>query len=366
MRILLLANNDIGLYRFRKELVSRLAEDHDLILSFPPGRFTQAFKELGCRVVDTRVDRRGLNPFADFALFLRYLGLLSRVKPQAVLTYTIKPNIYGGLACRLKGIPQIANITGLGTAVESGGLLSKLILFMHKAGLKKARHVFFQNTRNRDRLVGGGVVTAPSSLIPGSGVNLSENPLEPYPGDDQGVGFLFIGRIMKSKGVGELLKAFGALRKENAAVRLSMAGEPEKDYMDSLNALVDSQVSYLGYRSDIHELIAGCHCVVLPSYHEGMANVLLEAAASGRPVIASRIPGCRETFDEGTSGLGCEPKDADSLQKAMEAFLKIPNGQRRLMGLAGRDKMVREFDRNKVIDAYLEEIEKVWNEKTAS
>lgn len=363
MRILLLANSDIGLYRFRKELVSRLAGEHELVLSLPPGRFTQAFRDMGCQVVDTRLDLRGLNPFKDFALAVRYLRLIWRIKPQAVLTYTIKPNVYGGLACRLLGVPQLANITGLGTSIESGGPLRKLVLAMYRFSLKKARRVFFQNAHNRDLMLGSGVITAPSRLIPGSGVNLQENPLEPYPDDKQGVQFLFIGRIMKSKGINELLEAFKKVRETNASAVLTLVGEPVGDHAGSLKALDgEGQIRYLGYRGDIHDLITACHCVVLPSYHEGMANVLLEAAAAGRPVIASGIPGCREAFDEGESGLSCVPGDSGSLLRAMNAFIGLPWQDKRDMGLHGRAKMEREFDRERIIRAYLDEIASIQGE----
>lgn len=360
MKIAIFANNDVGLYRFRRELVQRLVASHEVLVVMPAGRYSEAFTQMGCQVIDVPLERRGMKPLSDFLLFLHYHRHLADFMPQVVLTYTVKPNVYGGMACRLKKLPQIANITGLGTAVENGGLLSKLVLFLHKVGLKKARCVFFQNRQNLDSLTQQGVVTAPARLIPGSGVNLVDNPYMPYPAFEGELRFLFIGRVTKNKGIEELLAATEALRQTHPGVTLTLIGEAEEDYQGRLEN--QEGIRFLGFRSDIHEQIAQSHCVLLPSYHEGMANVLLEAASTGRPVIASRIPGCMETFDEGASGFGCEPKDQDSLLSAMKRMANLSNEDRAQMGRHGRQKMERVFNRELIIKAYLEEIAKIQEE----
>ncbi len=354
MKIAIFANNDVGLYRFRRELVERLAASHEVLIVMPSGRYSEAFSRMGCQVSDVPLERRGMNPISDILLFLHYVRHLADFKPQVVLTYTVKPNVYGGLACRLKGISQIANITGLGTAVENGGLLSKIVLTLHKIGLKKARCVFFQNEHNRDLMTSTGVILGKTRLVPGSGVNLKDNPLEPYPSDEQGLRFLFIGRVTKDKGVDELLEAMKGLRQSRPDATLTLVGEAEEDYEGRLRN--EPGITFLGFRSDIHEQIKACHCLVLPSYHEGMANVLLEAASTGRPVIASRIPGCRETFDEGVTGFGCEPMDPHSLLEALKRFAALSLRDKEEMGRRGREKMERTFDRNHILKAYLEEI----------
>lgn len=360
MRIAIFANNDVGLYRFRKELVGKLAAKNEVLVLMPKGRYSEHFLSMGCQVSDIPLERRGMNPFRDFLLFLRYHRHLADFQPQVVLTYTVKPNVYGGLACRLRRVPQIANITGLGTAVEKGGLLKNIVLTLHRIGLKKARCVFFQNEHNLNALTSSGIITGKTRLIPGSGVNLEENPFEPYPAEENGLRFLFIGRITKNKGVGELLAAMKALRESGVNAALTLIGEAEEDYAGCLQDA--DGITFLGFRSDIHEQIKACHCLVLPSYHEGMANVLLEAASAGRPVIASRIPGCAETFDEGVSGFGCEPMDADSLLSAMKRFTLLTNREKAEMGRSGREKVERSFDRNIIIKAYLEEIATIQEE----
>jgi glycosyltransferase involved in cell wall biosynthesis len=363
VRILLLANNGVGLYRFRLELLQELLKRHEVYISLPRGPLVPELEKLGCRYVRTVLNRRGLNPLQDLFLLAAYVRMMCRLRPGLTLTYTVKPNVYGGLAARLCRVPQIANITGLGTAVENGGSLSRLVLRLHRLGLARARRVFFQNSRDMGLLVSRRVIMAPVSLIPGSGVNLAANPLAPYPDTAEGVRFLFIGRLMKDKGIEELLTAIAQVRESCGEARLLIVGEPDEGDMDRLNAMqVLGHLTFLGYRSDIHEQIAASHCVVLPSYHEGMSNVLLEAAAAGRPVIATRIPGCRETFDEGISGLGCELRDAESLRDAMLAFIRLPDEDKRAMGLAGRRKMEREFDRGIVVNAYMSEIENLEKE----
>jgi len=363
VNILLLANNDVGLYRFRRELLEALLREHTVILALPEGRFSQEFARMGCRVEPVALDRRGTNPLRDFGLFLRYRALIRKIKPDLALTYTVKPNVYGGLACRLSRVPVIANVTGLGTAVENGGPLRLLVMGLHRLGLKKARCVFFQNRHNQETMVSSGAVRGRTRLIPGSGVNLTENALEPYPEEGAGVRFLFIGRVMRNKGVEELLSAMARVKERHPGVSLTLVGEPDEDYESRLRGLESGgHLRYLGYRRDVHAQIAAAHCLVLPTYHEGMSNVLLEAASAGRPVIASRIPGCVEAFDEGVSGFGCEPRDSDSLLAAMERLIALPHAQRAEMGRRGRLKVEREFDRSLVVGAYMEEIDSIREE----
>lgn len=365
MRILILTNNDVGLFRFRFELVQSLrASGHEVLLSLPPGSLVKHFETLGCTFLPTPFSRRGMNPLSDLGLLLRYLRMLRKYKPQAVLTYTIKPNIYGGLACRLLGIPYLANITGLGTAMEQGGLVSRLLYFLYRAGLKKANCVFFQNEHNRRMFETVLSQSADARLLPGSGVNLQRFQPLPYPGDEAGTRFLFIGRVMRDKGVNELLEAMAAVRTAHPDARLDLLGGCDEDYEGILNARqADGLLTWHGHVNEVLPFIEACHCLVLPSYHEGTANVLLEAAASARPVIATRVPGCMETFDEGVSGLGCEPRSAVSLKDAMLAFLHLSQGARRDMGLAGRTKMEKEYDRGIVVNAYEEELARVAAEK---
>lgn len=361
MKILILTNNDVGLYRFRKELLQTLLQEHTVSVSLPDGPFVSKMKEMGCHICLTDVDRRGVNPLKDMQLFLHYLKLLRSERPDVVISYTIKPNIYGGLACRFYNVPQLATITGLGTSIENRGPLQFLTLALYRICLKRARCIFFQNKQNLAFMQQHGIAQENFHLLPGSGVNLHDNPFEPYPEDDTTVRYLFIGRIMKDKGIGELLECAKQIHDKHSNITFDIVGDFDDPAYASLFEPLQAQgcIYHLGFRNDIHELIASHHAIVLPSYHEGLSNVLLEAAACGRPVITTNVPGCKETFDEGVSGYGVPARDADALFKALLRFANLPHPQKAEFGRMARDKIVREFDRNIVINAYCKEIKKL-------
>lgn len=362
-KVFILANSASGLYGFRFELLERLvSEKYSIVLSCPYGVYFKDFSELGITCIETAIDRRGTNFFSDLKLFFNYLSLIRKHNPCIVLSYTVKPNVYGGIASRLLRIPHIANITGLGDSVSNPGRLQQFVLSLTKFALKKSKKVFFQNKSNKEFFEQRAIVsTTQTQLIPGSGVNLTRFAYLPYPIEKDGcVRFLFIGRILKDKGIGELLEAVTSIHQEKSSIICDLVGFYEDDTFKQ--AITDYEHlgagTFLGVSKDISSLLKEYHAVILPSYHEGMANVLLEAAASGRPVLASKVPGCQETFDEGISGIGFEAKSVDSLYNAIKKFLSLTPEQREAMGRAGRAKMEREFDRQIVVDAYMEQIEK--------
>lgn len=360
MRIVILTNADIGLYKFRKELVEQLCKSNEVYIVLPDGKLIEQLKKIGCKFIKFDFNRRGMNPFADLNQIKKYMKLLKDIKPDIVLTYTIKPNIYGGIACQIRGIPYIANVTGLGTTIENGGLLRFISTTLYKAGLKKASCVFFQNKDNQKFFLDKKIVKGKTRLIPGSGVNIDTYNLEPYPSDRDGIRFLFVGRIMKDKGIGELLQAIQKIHKINLGVTLDIVGWSDENYSDALKvAEAAGAIRYHGFQLDLHPYYSNCHCVVLPSYHEGTANVMLEASSTGRPVITTRVPGCQETFDEGITGFGCDVKNTESLINAMDHFLSITQEKREQMGKSAREKMIKEYDRKIVLTAYKEEIETV-------
>lgn len=363
MNILILTNNADGLYKFRAELITELARRYDVTISAPRDDFSEKLAALGANIIETEFSRRGKNPFRDLQLMKTYEKLIREVKPDAVLTYTIKPNVYGGLACQKTKTPYLANVTGLGTSIENGGPLAALTTTLYKMGLKKASCVFFQNEANKKLFEEKKLVRGRTRRIPGSGVNLEKHCPEPYPDTADGIRFLFIGRVMRDKGIGELLEAVKNLR-ERHAVTLDIVGGYDEDYSAQIGeAEAAGYVRYHGQQPSVHEFIKNAHCTVLPSYHEGMANVMLESAATARPVVTTTVPGCRETFDEGATGFGCEAGSAESLTEAMERFLALSQEEKQRMGEAGRKKVEAEFDRNVVIGAYLEEIEAIINKK---
>lgn len=359
-KVLILANNDIGLYKFRKTLIEELLrQGNEVTISLPYGDFIPELKKLGCKFIDTSLDRRGMNPVRDVSLYRQYCRILKETQPDLVISYTIKPNIYGGLACRMAKIPFAANITGLGSAIEGGGMLRKLVFTMYKAGLAKAKVVFFENEGNREVLVNAGVVKREKTqVLNGAGIDTDEYPLLPY-SNEKPVHFLFVGRIMKEKGVDELFEAIMRLKAEYGdGVILDVVGMFEESYQKQIDQLQnDGVIVFHGYQQDVKPFYEMAHCVVLPSYHEGMSNVLLEAASCGRPIITSNIHGCMEAVEDRVSGYLCEVGDTDSLYSAMKGFILLPHEEKMHLGLVGRERMVRLFDKKEIVQETMERLE---------
>lgn len=352
-KILIFTNHSYMLYRFRLELIQELKKAHEVVLSMPFVGHEDDFKALGIRCIETSVDRRGLNPKTDLQLLLRYWKLLRQEQPDLVITYSIKPNIYAGLCCRAAGIPYCANVQGLGTAFQKLGL-AQFVSILYRSALKDARTVFFENECNAEEFRKRKITPAnQQTVLPGAGINLEHYSYVPYPNHDA-VHFLYLGRIMKEKGIDEL---FAAMQQLNRAygnrVILDLVGFYDDDfYQRQVDELVSAGIAvFHGFQTDPLPYYASTDCVVLPSYHEGMSNVLLEAAAIGRPVITSNIPGCREAVEHEKTGLLCTVKDTKSLYEQMRHMVTIPIAERSAMGQAAHEKMVREFDKRNVVSA---------------
>lgn len=355
-KILILANNDVGLYNFRKELIEELIKKNEVYISLPYGDLIPKLEELGCNFIDTPISRRGTNPLTDIKLLLKYRNIIKEIKPDIVLTYTIKPNVYGGMASRMSKVPYLANITGLGTAVENGGLLQSITLLLYKISLKKANCVFFQNIDNRE-FITKNITIKNHKLIPGSGVNLNQYSLLNYPSDDS-INFLFVARIMKEKGIDQYLEAAEYIREKYPNTVFHILGYCEDTYEERLKVLQNKGIiQYHGMQSDVREFHKISHCTIHPTYYpEGMSNVLLESAACGRPIITTNRSGCREIVDDGENGYIVEKQNSFDLIEKVEMFLRLEKGDKEKMGLKGRLKIEKEFDRKLVINAYLNEI----------
>lgn len=324
---------------------------HEVFISLPYGEKVEPLKTMGCKFIDTDLDRRGINPFTDVKLIRNYFKIINKIKPDKVITYTIKPNIYGGLVCRIKGIPLYANITGLGTAFQGNGMLARLVTRMYKTAFKKAKVVFFENEGNRDVIISKGIVPKERThCLHGAGVNVEEYSFKEYPADDT-IRFLFIGRVMREKGVDELFDAAKRLKAENANAAIDIVGPFEDDYEDIVTKLNESGViNYYGYQRNVKPFIEKSHCFVLPSYHEGMANTLLECGAMGRPLITSNIHGCLEAVQDGKTGYLCNVKDADDLYKKMKQFIELPYEEKKEMGRMSHEYVASVFDKRKVVE----------------
>ena len=348
-KILVLTNHSYMLYRFRLELLQELAKSYEVVLSMPFAGHEDDFKALGFRCIETQVDRRGINPKTDLALLKTYRKLLKAEKPDLVITYSIKPNIYGGMACTRLKIPFCANVQGLGTAFQKP-MIARFVTMLYRYAFRRVRTVFFENQANAKEFRDRNILTPEKqTVLHGAGINLDRYPLSPYP-DNNVPHFLYLGRIMKEKGIDELLTACKKLHTEGHAFHLDMVGFYEDEYQAQVEELVSMGIAtFHGFQETPLPYYVGADCVVLPSYHEGMSNVLLEAASIGRPLITSDIPGCKEAVDHDRTGYLVQVKDADSLFEAMKNFLSLTPDQRKEMGLCGRAKMEKEFRKEEIV-----------------
>lgn len=360
MKILILANFDVGLYQFRRELIAELLKTNEVYISLPYGELVEPLKEMGCKYIDTQLERRGMNPFKDAKLFFTYLKIFRQVKPDLVITYTIKPNVYGGFAARVTRIPYAVNITGLGTAFQNTGMLRTAVTLMYKLGCKKAKVVFFENEENKRIFIDKRIVKKEQvCLLNGAGVNLDYYQVTEYPAGDV-TKFLFIGRVMKEKGIDELFSAMRYLINEGIDCSLDVLGGLDENYEEKIKKYEEEGwLNYYGYQKDVRPFIAAAHCLVLPSWHEGMANTNLESAACGRPIITSNIHGCLEAVEDGVTGFLCEKKNADNLYHIMRKFTELSYAEQKTMGLAGRRRMEQLFDKRKVIEATIERLKEL-------
>lgn len=352
MKILILANNDVGLYKFRKELIQELIRrGNKVIVSLPDGELIPDIRKLGVKVILTDVDRRGINPLTDLKLLIRYFRMEVTLKPDLVITYTIKPNVYGGLVSRILHIPYAENITGLGTTFQTENFVRKLVCFLYKISSKHAKVVFFENEENKQTFLDNHLIREEQACrLNGAGVNLEEYPYTEYPDENEPIRFLFIGRVMKEKGVDELFEAARRIKKEYPDVLFDIVGPMEDEYNSVLKKLEeDGIITYYGYQKDVRPFIARCHCFVLPSWHEGMANTLLEAGAMGRPLITSRIHGCMEAVIDGESGFLTEKGDEESLIPKIRIFLQLERYEQENMGWKSREHIEQVFDKVKIV-----------------
>jgi galacturonosyltransferase len=360
-KVLILVNHDVVIYNFRKELVERLIEEgFEVIISSPYGERIDDLINMGCKYLEATISRHGTNITEEINLIRYYKKIIKSIKPDVVLSYTIKPNVYGGMACRSLNVPYIANITGLGTAVEKTGILQKISIILYKFAFKKINRIFFQNTENRQFFIDNNIMNDKHRLVPGSGVNLDYFIPLTYPKDDT-VEFVFISRIMKEKGIDQYLEAAEYIREKYPNTRFHVCGFCEESYEEKLYTLENKKIIiYHGMVRDVRNVIKKTHCTIHPTYYpEGLSNVLLESSACARPIITTNRSGCREVVDNNVNGYIVEQENTQELISKIEEFINLTNETKKQMGLAGRKKVEQEFDRQIVVEAYLSEISKI-------
>jgi len=357
MTILILSNLASYTYNFRLEIIDAILQKGWRVVIACENDSDEKYSLLAnkARMVNVPFNGKGTRIKEEFALIRTYRKLVDSVKPNAVLSFTIKMNLYGGWVASRRKIPFFPMITGLGE-LEKKGRLQKLLMLMHKSVMPKAHCIFFQNRANMDFFEENGIRIKKSVLLPGSGVNLEKFRCLPYPPRENQITFAFIGRLTRTKGIEEYLDVAQALC---SLAKFYVAGVCDRIYLERVEELNrKGAIEYLGMLDDTRTLLEKINCIVLPTYHpEGMSNVLLEAGASGRPAICTDRPGCSEIVQNNVNGFFCKPRDTENLRNTVERFLSLSYEEREQMGLEARKKVERSFDRNIVVSAYMDELE---------
>ncbi len=365
--IVLSINMTWNIVNFRSGLIRRLlADGYRVVAVSPADGHVDRLVAMGVEHVDIAIDNKGVSPVRDLALLRDYRRILKELRPAAFLGWTIKPNVWGSLAAQSLGIPVINNISGLGTAFIKVGLLTRVVRALYRGALARSSTVFFQNRYDRDLFVEQGMVRAgQTALLPGSGIDLTDfTPVTAPNGEDAPFAFLMVARLLRDKGVVEYAEAARIVRAAYPDVRFRLLG-----FLDVANRtaidratvegwVAEGVIDYMGEADDVRPHLAAASAVVLPSYREGMPRSLLEAAAMGRPLIATDVPGCTEIARAGENAFLCTVRDARSLAEAMLAMLALSPDERAAMGARSRAIAEAEFDTVVVEVAILDAIQR--------
>lgn len=366
-KVVIAGNTSWYLANFRLTLMKRLLkENYEVIAYAPLDKYTRNLEESGIRFAPMYIDNNGTNPLRDFFLLLQMYRFLKKEAPLVYLGYTVKPNVYGGIVCKLLNIPTVLNIAGLGTVFVKNTWITGIVKKLYALGLKKSKKVFFQNKDDKDLFLKLGLVkSTQTELLPGSGVNINHfKPMQnEYKKESDRFIFLLLGRLLWDKGVGEYVEAGKLLKSSHKNVEFWVLGflqatNPNGISRQQLNDWVsEGLIRYLGDSDDVRTVISQADCVVLPSYYrEGVPRSLLEAASMGKPIITTDSVGCREVVDDGRTGYLCKPRDSYELAKSMIKILTLSSEKRHQMGLRAREKMRYEFNEEYVINKYLDAI----------
>lgn len=367
MHILFLSNSIGGLKSFRMELIEELLKQGDKVSICSPCEISaDFFADMGCRIYPISMSRHGKNPFKEIKLISIYKRILKECKPDVVLAYTIKPNVYGSIACNKFNIPIICSVTGLGAAVENGGILQSISILLMRYGMRFASHVYFQNKESQDFFESCRIKLKSQSLVAGSGVNIEKFALKNYPSTENHIDFLYTGRILEAKGIGLYLNAARKLKSENPNLNFHIVGIKDDT---KYSAMVDEYaqngiIKFHGYQTDPRKFIEVAHCQVHPTYYpEGMSNVLLESASMGRPAITTDRSGCKEIVEDGITGFIIPQRDEEALVNALRRFIQLPYDNKCKMGLNAHKKVSTQFNRKDVVNDYIRRMHELVSNK---
>lgn len=369
--IALVANTTWNIYNFRLNIIDKLLkEGHKVVVLSPIDEYLKykekypTVKHFGIRTLN----RYGVNPLSDVLLILELIRKYRKIKPDIILHYTNKPNIYGALAAKVSGIDSIATITGLGYAFIHRGTVSKITKLLYRIAAKMHKKLIFQNKADRKLFIENNFVEKENALlVKGSGVDTqyffpSENGV-----DYDHTTFTFIGRLLYDKGIVEFIDAAKSIKKKYPKARFWVVGEldeknPSSIEKEDLNYWIDQKIiEYRGFERDVRPVLRKTDCVVLPSYREGLPRIVLEGLAMGKPIITTKTAGCEETVNDGQNGFLVAIKSSKELITAIEQFLNKNIDEQKEMGKAGRLRAEKEFDSLLIADQVYDIIKPIIN-----
>jgi glycosyltransferase involved in cell wall biosynthesis len=363
VKVAIVINTAWNIYNYRRGLIKTLLDKGcEVVAIAPSDAFTAKLQALGCQCVHVPMDNRGMNPIKDAILFIRLWWAYKQLRPDFILHYTVKPNVYGTLAARLWGIKSVSNVSGLGTAFIRKGFLLAIVKMLYKVAFQFPQKVFFQNEDDRSLFLNLNLCPkSRTDVLPGSGIDLLQYQPVPYPIQKPFV-FLLIARLLEDKGIKEYAAASRMLKQKGYTFDAQLIGFHDTDskyniQQSDLDAWqADGTVHFLGEKNPVVPYIAQAHCLVLPSYREGTPRSLLEAMALARPIVTSRVTGCKEVLEEGFNGYFCEVRNAQSLALSMEKMLLHSEAELAQLGKNGRLLAERKFDEQQVIAKYCDEM----------
>lgn len=367
-KIVMVGNTTWSMIKFRKGLIKKLIElNYEITIVSPFDKHVLEIKELGCNYIDINIDNKGSNPIKDIKLIFELKKIYLNIKPDLIIHYTIKPNIYGTIASKLAGINSFAVVTGLGYTFINNTLVSKIAKLLYRFSFKFSEKVFFINNDDKNEFINNQlVIKSKINILPSEGINTSFfSNNSNNTGNISNISFLLIARMLWDKGVGEYVDAANILKEKYPNVVFGLLG-----YLDSDNpkAITKKQmnewesycnIKFYGSTDNVKYFISKSDCIVLPSYREGISMTLMESASLSKPLIATNVPGCKDLIDDGINGFLCEVKNAEDLANKMEKMINLNLEERISMGKAGREKMIKEFDESIVISKYLENIKEL-------
>ena len=361
-KIVLSSNNCWNIFNFRLALVKKLLEkNYAVYIISKKDDYSDDLIRIGCKLFFLNINRNSINIYSEVILLIKYIYLLLKIKPDFYFAFTIKPNIYGSLACRLLKIKYVNNITGLGSPFIENSYTKKILVLLYKIALKKSIKILFHNKDDKKLFISNKISNlSNSSVIPGSGINLEKVKninINKFPSTPN---FLFIGRIIKDKGIHEFLESIEIVKREKPLINFTIIGNIDYenntkiDKEEFLSKCKKNNVKYFGFTSNIFEHIVNASCIVLPSYREGLPRVILEAGLCARPVIVTDTPGCRDIVTNEFNGLLCYIKDSNHLAQQILKIISLDAYSFKLMGKRNKEVIEKFYDENIISNKYLD------------